>query len=142
MLDINYIEQNLELVTKRLNSRNHNYTNDLSYVVQKNIKRKELLKKVEEIKAVKNTLSKQVGELIRNKNVEQANEIKNKVADMNIQIEKLDSDLKVVEQKMDNRLRYIPNIPNENMPIGFDDNDNPEVRRFGDEKLLVHQTPH
>ncbi|WP_027063479.1 serine--tRNA ligase [Mesoplasma seiffertii] len=142
MIDINYVEQNLKEVTKRLNSRTQDYTNDLIFVVEKNTLRKQLLKQVEEVKFSKNLMSKEVGQLLRNNNQKEAEEVKQKVSQMNITIEELDKQLKEVEKELDNKLRYIPNIPNSNMPIGIDDNDNIEVRRFGEDKIINHKTPH
>lgn len=79
MLDINYIEQNYDEVVKRLNMRNQqDYSSDLKFVIEKNKKRKELLSKVEKIKAEKNQLSKQVGVLVREKNKMKLNKLNNK----------------------------------------------------------------
>ncbi|AUF83219.1 serine--tRNA ligase [Mesoplasma syrphidae] len=142
MIDINYVEQNLKEVTERLNSRTQDYTNDLIFAVEKNIARKQILKEVEEVKSSKNLLSKEIGQLLKNNNHKEAKKAKEKVSQMNIVIEKLDKELKKVEAELENKLRYIPNIPNLNMPIGNDDNDNVEVRRFADDKIIKHQTPH
>ncbi|WP_026389478.1 serine--tRNA ligase [[Acholeplasma] multilocale] len=142
MLDINYIEQNLEYVTAQLNKRAGDYTEDLNFVVGKNKRRKELLLEVEKLKAEKNSLSKQVGELMRDKKVDEATTIKLQVSDMNADIEKFDAELKIVNEELDAKLREIPNVPNANMPIGVDDNDNPEVRRWGDDKIVKHSMPH
>lgn len=79
MLDINYIEQNYDEVVKRLNMRNQqDYSSDLKFVIEKNKKRKELLLKVEKIKAEKNQLSKQVGVFVREKNKMKLNKLNNK----------------------------------------------------------------
>jgi len=43
---------------------------------------------------------------------------------------------------MIDKLRYIPNLPHENINFGNDDNDNVEVRRSDDSNLVKHSTPH
>ncbi|WP_031542362.1 serine--tRNA ligase [Mesoplasma photuris] len=142
MLDANYIEQNLEYVTQQLNKRGQDYTKDLLFVVSKNQRRKELLALVEQIKADKNQLSKEVGEKMKVKDVDGANKLKLQVSDMNSDIEKFDLELKDVNSELTQALQEIPNVPNKNIPIGKDDNDNVEVRRFGDDKLIKHETAH
>nr|VZR99425.1 hypothetical protein MF5582_00064 [Mycoplasma feriruminatoris] len=80
MLDINYIEQNLDEVIKRLNMRNQqDYSADLKYAVEKNLKRKEILVKSEALKSKKNQLSKEIGILIKDKKLNNLNKLKLKL---------------------------------------------------------------
>ncbi|ATQ35182.1 seryl-tRNA synthetase [Mesoplasma entomophilum] len=142
MLDINFIESNLVKVKEQLNKRSGEYTLILDEAVELNIQRKSILKEVENLKANKNNLSKQVGELMRNKQVEEANKIKNDVASINTKIDTLDEKLKEVQEELTIKLQNIPNIPNDDMPVGNDDNDNVEVRVWGNEFVKNHDTAH
>ncbi|ATI72974.1 serine--tRNA ligase [Mesoplasma florum] len=142
MLDINFIESNLVKVKEQLNKRSGDYSLIIDEAVELNVQRKSILKEVENLKANKNNLSKQVGELMRNKQSDEANKIKEEVTLINSKIEKLDNSLKLVQEQLTNKLQNIPNIPNDNMPIGNDDNDNVEVRQWGNELIKKHNTPH
>lgn len=143
MLDINYIEQNYDEVVKRLNMRNQqDYSSDLKFVIEKNKKRKELLLKVEKIKAEKNQLSKQVGVFVREKKQDEAEQIKQQVSKMNSEIQVLDDELKITNEEMITKLQYIPNLPHKDITFGSDDNDNVEIRKSKHTKLVQHNTPH
>ncbi|SYV94764.1 seryl-tRNA synthetase, partial [Mycoplasma putrefaciens] len=143
MLDINYIEQNFEKVLEKLNIRNQqDYRNDLEFVVNQNKQRKELIIKVEKIKAEKNQLSKEIANLVRQQNQVQVYQLKQKISEMNLEIELLDNQLKIVNQQLNTKLLYIPNIPHENIYFGHDDNDNLEIKKSKHTKLVKHNTAH
>ncbi|AGJ91108.1 serine--tRNA ligase [Mycoplasma putrefaciens] len=143
MLDINYIEQNFEKVLEKLNMRNQqDYRNDLEFVVNQNKQRKELIIKVEKIKAEKNQLSKEIANLVRQQNQVQVYQLKQKISEMNLEIELLDNQLKIVNQQLNTKLLYIPNIPHENIYFGHDDNDNLEIKKSKHTKLVKHNTAH
>ncbi|ATZ21222.1 serine--tRNA ligase [Mesoplasma tabanidae] len=142
MLDINFIENNLVKVKKQLNKRNGEYSLILDEVVELNIQRKSILKEVENLKANKNNLSKQVGELMRDKQIDDANKIKNEVTLINSSIDILDEKLKAIQEQLTIKLQNIPNIPNDKMPVGNDDNDNVEIRTWGKEFVKNHDKAH
>lgn len=142
MLDINFIESNLTKVKEQLNKRSENYAVMLDEAVELNLQRKAILKEVETLKANKNNLSKQVGELMRDKQIDEANKIKDEVTSINLTIDKLDEQLKSVQEQLTVKLQNIPNIPNDHMPVGADDNDNVEVRVWGNEFIKKHTTSH
>ncbi|PPJ44382.1 serine--tRNA ligase, partial [Rhizobium sp. KAs_5_22] len=73
-------------------------------------------------------LSKQIGELMRNKNLDEAEKIKIQSLSFDSKITELDEKLKEVSKALINLLQFIPNVPNENMPIGKDDIDKYVVR--------------
>ncbi|ASZ08777.1 serine--tRNA ligase [Mesoplasma chauliocola] len=142
MLDINFIESNLIKVKEQLNKRSGDYTVILDEAVELNIQRKTILKNVESLKANKNNLSKQVGELMRDKKIEEANKIKEEVSLINTNIDKFDEKLKYVQEQLTYKLQNIPNIPNDNMPLGEDENDNVEIRVWGSEFIKSHESAH
>ncbi|MCK8461412.1 serine--tRNA ligase [Mycoplasma capricolum subsp. capricolum] len=143
MLDINYIEQNLDEVIQRLNKRNQqDYSDDLKYVVSKNLKRKEILVKSEALKSRKNQLSKEIGTLLKEKKVDQSEQAKMEVINLNEQIIKLDEELRVVNDQILEKLLYIPNLPHKDIYFGKSDEDNVEIRKSNHSNLLKHSTPH
>lgn len=142
MLDINFIENNLDYVKKQINKRGSDLNSDLDFIVDLNKKRKSILKVVEEQKALKNSLSKQIGLLIKENKLLEIEKIKQQVSEINNKIETLDSDLNLVLIELSKALSYIPNVPNDKMPIGVDDNDNVVVKVWNSDNLLQHKKPH
>ncbi|PPE05911.1 serine--tRNA ligase [Williamsoniiplasma lucivorax] len=142
MLDINFIEENQKDVEKRLNHRGNDFSKDLKFVVEKNKRRKEILVEVEKLKATKNQLSKEIGFLIRDQKNGEIEQIKNKIVQMDVQIVELDEELKIVVKEMNDVLAGIPNLPDESVVVGADENDNVEVRKSSHPNLSTQAEPH
>jgi len=142
MLDINLIETEFDRVVKALNNRNQDYSEQLKKAIEKNQLRKNILGEVEKLKAEKNQLSKQIGELIVQKRLTEVEVIKKNVSEMNNQIDSLDEKLRTVVTELSDTLAYIPNLPQEDVVIGKDENDNKEIRRWNDEGKKEQKIPH
>jgi len=142
MLDINFIEANQKEVVKRLNSRNVDYTSDVHKIVELNHQRKLILIDVEKLKSDRNNLSKTIGELVRAKKNDEVESIKTRVGKINQAITRYDEQLKEVNYLLDHFLRTIPNLPDAEIKVGIDENDNQEIRRWGDEKKKEQTVPH
>lgn len=128
MIDIKFIEDNYELVLQSLNKRQGNYEGVLKKVLKLNEERKELIKVIEDKKAKKNQITKTYGDLVkRNQSIV---DLKNEVLKINEFIESRESDFKKIVDELNNCLLEIPNIPNENIPLGVSDEDNLEVRTW------------
>ncbi|QBQ07206.1 seryl-tRNA synthetase [Spiroplasma gladiatoris] len=130
MIDINRIENEFENVLKQLNKRQNDYTDKLQSILDLNKKRKTIIKEVEDLKAKKNKYSKEIGTLAREKKIDQQEQLKTKVIEINQIIESLDTNLKTLEINLNKELLQIPNIPNEKMPEGKDDEDNIEIKTW------------
>lgn len=127
MLDMKFVRENLELVQKNLDNR-HN-TGDLQKFAALYDERKELIQEVEQLKAQRNTVTAEISVLKRNK--ENADE---KIAQMKLvgdEIDQLDDRSRQVEQGLRDILLMLPNMCDSSVPVGADENDNPEVRRWG-----------
>lgn len=127
MLDMKFVRENLDEVQQNLDQRHT--TGDLAGFTKAYDERKELILKVEELKALRNSVTAEISQLKRNK--EDASE---KIAEMQKvgdEIEALDSRLKVVETEMKDALLMLPNMVDASVPVGGDEEDNVEVRRWG-----------
>lgn len=142
MLDANFIESNLKTVLERLNSRNNDYANDLNQVVTLNKERKVLIIDAEKLKSDRNSLSKEIGALVRDKKTTEAETIKKRVGEINNEISVLDGKLKAINEQLETILRYLPNLPDEGLKVGLDDQDNKEISRWGAQYLKPQLTPH
>ena len=129
MLDIRFIRENPELIAEAL--KNRHATWDYDKFKELDATRREIISKGEALKAERNTVSKSIGQMMKEGRKDEAEEAKARMRDVGDEISALDEQLKDVEEKLEALTYSIPNIPCEATPIGDDENDNPEVRRWG-----------
>jgi len=128
MLDIKMVSANPEKVAAALAKRGPKIS--LDYFCQLDKERKNILVKVEEMKARRNTASKEIG---RKKQAgEDATEIMAEMRHLGDEIAALDSRLKEVEDNLNQEIMRIPNMPHESVPEGLSDENNLEIRRWGE----------
>lgn len=127
MLDIKFVRDNPELVLENLRKR-HNPMN-LDRFMELEKQRREVIAQTEALKSERNTVSKQISQMKKNK--ENADEVIAKMREVGEQISKHDENLRAIEAELHDILLRIPNMCNETVPEGKDDSDNPEVRRWG-----------
>lgn len=127
MLDIKFVRENLDAVQTMLNNR-QNKNDVLQDFPKLEERRRAILSEVEVLKNQRNTVSKQVG--VMKKNGENTDAIFAEMRQVGEKIDGLDAELKQVEEDLRNIMLRIPNMPKEDVPIGVDENDNPEVRRW------------
>lgn len=128
MLDIKFVREHLEEVKTMLKNRNNNL--DISDFSKLETKRRQLLSESEELKAKRNAVSKEVSVL--KKEGKDASKIIEEMREVGDNISALDAEVKQVEESLRDLLLHIPNMPKADVPIGKDENDNPEVRRWGE----------
>ncbi|WP_457623322.1 serine--tRNA ligase [Persephonella sp.] len=132
MLDIKLIRTNPEQVKEGLVKRDPVYGKMIDEVVDLDEERRRLIKELEELKAEKNKISKEIGLLFKEGKREEAEKKKEEVHGKNKKIDLLEKELKDVEKRFEYVLLSIPNIPHESVPVGVDENENVEVRRWGE----------
>jgi seryl-tRNA synthetase len=127
MLDAKFVLENLESVQNRLASRGPRIS--LGEFVRVSREKKDVLKKVEDLRAEKNRASEEVSRLKRDgKDASSLIAAMRKVGD---EIAGLEEKLKAFEDELKTTLLNVPNIPHESVPVGRGAEDNKEVRRFG-----------
>ena len=129
MLDIKRIRESLEDIKKAMNRRGEKEFN-LDEVVVLDDKRKELLKEVEVLKNKMNVESKKIPQLI--KEGKDITEDKANLKKLSDEIKSLDEKIKIVNDELEYKLLRIPNVPNKEVPQGETDEDNVEVRTWGE----------
>ena len=129
MLDIKRIRENLEDIKKAMDRRGEKEFN-LDEVVELDDKRKELLKEVEVLKNKMNVESKKIPQLI--KEDKDITEDKANLKKLSDEIKSLDEKIKIVNDELEYKLLRIPNVPNKEVPQGETDEDNVEVRTWGE----------
>ena len=132
MLDIKLIREHTELVKESLSKRQME-TNIIDEIVALDEKRRALILDVESKKAERNAASKEIGRM------KEKEEREAKIASMRTlgdDINLLDEELKGVESLLYNQLATIPNIPDQDVPIGVDDKDNVVIRTVGEKRTF------
>ncbi len=127
MLDVNLLRKSLPEVVARLKTRNFDFPeaqfNDLEN------RRKVVQTKTEELQARRNALSKEIGRL--KKAGEDASALLAEAAEIPADLAKLEAELDTIRTELNDLMLRIPNLPSETTPIGKDETENVEVRRWG-----------
>jgi seryl-tRNA synthetase len=126
MLDIKFIRENPEVVKAGIKNKNEKDTVDEILVLDK--RRREILTEVEALKAERNSVSKQIGLLKREG--KDASEIMAQMKSVSDKVKSLDEELRETEEKLNEKMLWVPNLPHKSVPVGKDENDNVEVRRW------------
>ena len=130
MLDIKFVRENPDLVDKACESRQNAHW-DRERFFELDEERRSLIAEVEGLQATRNAASKEIGQLMRDGKKDEAEAAKAVVAANKDRIAELDEKRGAVEQELFDLVAAIPNIPDETVPYGKDDSDNPEARRWG-----------
>ncbi|EFH93361.1 MAG: serine--tRNA ligase [Finegoldia magna] len=128
MLDIKRIRNNPEEIVEALKKRRGEYP--IQKLLDTDEKRREVIQKVESMKAEQNKLSKQVPQM--KKNGEDTTELFKNLKKLSDDIKSMDDDLKDIDEEIREYLMEIPNTPNKDVPVGLDDTENLEMRKWGE----------
>jgi len=128
MLDIKLLRTNFEDVEKALSTRNEDF--DLSRFKDLDEKRRALLSEVEVLKAEQNAVSKKVPAM--KKEGKDVSAIFEEMKILSDKVKEMDKEVSLVETELNDFMLTLPNIPNPTVPAGASDEDNVEIRRFGD----------
>ncbi len=143
MIDINLIRNNPELVKENIKKKFQDAKLPLvDEALALDTKRRALIAEGDALRSARNTLSKQVGLLMKEGKKEEAEEIKAKVkadAERLIQIEKENEETETALKKV---MMAIPNIIADDVPLGKDDSENVEAKRFGEAKTPDFEIPY
>lgn len=129
MLDIKFVRENLDFVETACKNRNADFGKDEFASLDEN--RRQIIAKAEELQQKRNAASKNIGALYREGKKDEAEAAKAEVKAINDELEDALAKRNDAESKLKNFMLQIPNIPHSSTPVGSDENDNPEVRRWG-----------
>ena len=131
MIDLKLLEKDFDSVAKRLKLKgvDENILNEIKKLFKE---KKEIQINLEKLQNQRNILSKEIGKLIKEGKKEEAQKIKEEVSKLKKEIDKLQEELKNVEEKLYSKALNIPNIPDSDVPIGKDENENVEIKRVGE----------
>ena len=143
MLDIKFVRENPEVVKENIKKKFQDQKLPLvDEVIDIDAKIRALKVEGENLKAQRNTLSKQIGQLMREKKIEEANEIKALVSKNNERIAEIDPEIATLEEELRSRMLVIPNIVDPSVPVGKDDSMNVENQKFGEPVVPPYEIPY
>lgn len=128
MLDLKFVRDNTEAVAQALQNRHAKV--DLEEFKKLDARRRELIQEVEADKSTRNAVSGEISQLKR-----KGEDATEKIAAMRAlgdKIDAADAQLKEVEERLQAVMLTIPNMPAPDVPVGKDDTENPEVRKWGE----------
>jgi len=94
--------------------------------------KKPLKREIEEFQAKRNRISKEIGQYMRNGEIEKGNQLKKEVEEIKGKIAFLEEQLRELDEKLTQKALSIPNVPDRDVPVGDDENDNVEIKRVGE----------
>ena len=124
MLDIKFVRENKEVVKENIKKKFQDEKLPLvDEVFELDVKFRETKTKADEARSKVNSLSKEIGALMREGKQDEANEVKNQVANYKQEIPVLEEEEISLEKQIKDKMMVIPNIIDESVPIGKDDNE-------------------
>jgi seryl-tRNA synthetase len=129
MLDVKLLRASFEEVKKKLENRGEKIS-DLDRFGELDQRRRELIVEGEQLKSRRNSVSQEVAVLKREK--QNADHLIKEMKDVSDKVKELDEELRHVEDQLDEILLTIPNIPHDSVPVGLTEDDNVEVRKWGE----------
>ena len=143
MLQVNEIRENKEKFIQALSKRGFDASIIFSDVLQTDELRKATQAKLDETLAQSNSFSKEIGLLYKNGEAQKATLLKEKTTQLKEESKELNETLNNTLEKLQKLLFTIPNVPNDLVPAGTDENDNEEIFKEGEiPKLVEGALPH
>ena len=128
MIDPKLLRTELDTVAEKLAKRG--YELDKAFWQQVEEQRKSIQVKTEELQAKKNAGAKQVG--LMKRNGENTDALMAEMATISSEMKQAEDALKALQEKIQAAALTIPNLPDDSVPAGKDENDNVEMRRWGE----------
>lgn len=129
MLDTKFVRDNIDAVKEAMTNRNATF--DDAAFLKLDAQRRELIAKEESLQAERNAASKQIGQLMKEGKRDEAEAAKERVRTVNAKLESAGEARQAVDDELRALMLHVPNMPDATTPVGKDENDNPEVRRWG-----------
>ncbi len=143
MLDIRLFRENPELIKENLKKKfQEEKIPMVDEIIQLDKEYREMKTRADYLRSQRNSLSKRIGELMREQKREEAAEVKEKVQSFAKELEELEAEEGPKFEKLQKMMMEIPNIIADDVPIGRDDSENVELARFGEFQEKNFEIPH
>lgn len=143
MLDIKYIRENIDIVKENIRKKNQDEKLELvDRVVQLDELRRENIKETDAKRARRNEIADLMPKLFKENRQEEANILKEEAKKLAEEIKELEKSVEEETEEYNNILLTIPNIMHESVPVGKDDSENVEIRKYLEPKEKSFEVPY
>ncbi|RWR07157.1 serine--tRNA ligase [Siminovitchia fortis] len=129
MLDMKTLRGNVEEVKRKLQHRGEDL-GDLDKFEQLDQRRREMIVESEQLKSRRNEVSEKIAQLKKDK--QNADDLIVEMREVSQKVKEIDGELRGIEDELQKLLMSIPNIPHESVPVGETEDDNVEIRKWGE----------
>ncbi len=143
MLDIKFVRENPEKVKENIKKKFQDAKLPLvDEVIKLDQRIRELKLDGDSLRQERNTTSNEIGSLMREKKIDEANEKKQRVVEINSQLVNIEKEETELSEELKEKMMVIPNIIDDSVPIGKDDSENVEIERFGEPVVPEYEIPY
>ena len=143
MIDINLIRNDRKKVKENIKKKFQDEKLPLvDEVYELDILLREKKQEIDKLRNGRKVLSEEIGNLMKNKEIELANLRKKSVNEINSRVESLEIEEAELQNKIKERMLLIPQIIDESVPIGKDDSENVELEKYGDPVVPAYEIPY
>ncbi|MBQ8506993.1 MAG: serine--tRNA ligase, partial [Clostridia bacterium] len=143
MIDMNLIRTNPDLVRENIKKKFQDEKLPLvDKVIELDKQNREAIQRADYLRSQRNSISKQIGMLMGQKKIEEANAAKQQVKDMQDELAALEKKEEELAAEVKKIMMVIPNIIDDSVPIGKDDSENVENERFGEPVVPPFEVPY
>ena len=143
MLDIKFLRENPDVVKENIKKKFQDQKLPLvDEVIELDKELRDFRAKGDNLRAERNSTSTQIGGLMKEKKVEEANQMKQRVVEINKELEEVEVKETELAEEIKKKMMTIPNIIDSSVPIGKDDTENVENERFGEPKVPSFEVPY
>ena len=143
MLDIKFVRQNPDAVKENIKKKFQDEKLPMvDEVIEFDAKFRAAKTRCDELRAMRNKKSKEIGGLMAKGQKDEAEKVKAEVKAMADEMAKLEEDEKTYAEEVKSRMMVIPNIIDPSVPIGKDDSENVEIEKFGDPVVPDYEIPY
>ncbi len=142
MLDITFIKENSQLVIDSMNNKGENNAQLVQQLIDKDEQWRQLVHKIDLLRAKSNKLAKQIGALMASGKKEEAQAIIQETSKSKDEVKKLEDQLNVIAEERTSLLLRIPNVAHPSVPIGHSEEDNQVYGTWGSSDTQSWLKPH
>ena len=143
MLDIKYIRENIDIVKENIRKKNQDEKLELvDRVVELDKLRRENIKETDAKRARRNEIADLMPKLFKENRQEEANVLKEEAKKLAEEIKELEKSVEEETEEYNKILLTIPNIMHESVPVGKDDSENVEIRKYLEPKEKSFEVPY
>ena len=143
MIDIKFLRENPDVVRENIKKKFQDHKLPLvDKAIEFDLKKRESQSEADALRAERNKISKQIGMLMGQGKKDEAEEVKKKVGEYAARLAEVEVLEKEYDEKLTEVMMKIPNIIDESVPIGKDDSENVEIKRYGEPVVPDFEVPY